>query len=248
MAQRVGRRGSGGLARRFGVLGRVGVALAVVTLLVLGAAAAAARGALSGGVVVERAAEEEAGGAGPAGPEGEASERGDAADARSGADPVEDAGAGEGEAPALVVHVDGAVVAPGVYELPAASRVNDAVLAAGGLVEGADTGGLNLAAPLADGEKVHVPREGEAQGAAGSGVGTLSDGSGVGAGEGTPVVNINTAGVAELDELPGVGEATARAIVEDRERNGPFSAPEDLMRVSGIGEKKFAKMEGMVCV
>ena len=61
-------------------------------------------------------------------------------------------------------------------------------------------------------------------------------------------MNINVAGIEELDELPGVGEATARAIVEDRERNGPFSTTEDLMRVSGIGEKKFAKLEGMICV
>ena len=61
-------------------------------------------------------------------------------------------------------------------------------------------------------------------------------------------VNINVAGIEELDQLPGVGEATARAIVEDRERNGPFSTTEDLMRVSGIGEKKFAKLEGMICV
>ena len=247
MAQQVGRRGSGGLARRFGVLGRAGVALAVVALLALGAAAVAARGALSGGVVVERAAEE-AGGADAAGPDGEATEGAAAAEARPEADAAADAGAAEGEAPALVVHVDGAVAAPGVYELPAASRVNDAVLAAGGLVEGADTGGLNLAAPLADGEKVHVPRVGEAHVSAGSGVGTGADDAGGGAETGAAAVNINTAGVAELDELPGVGEATARAIVEDRERNGPFSAPEDLMRVSGIGEKKFAKMEGMICV
>ncbi|MBM6775245.1 ComEA family DNA-binding protein, partial [Olsenella profusa] len=67
------------------------------------------------------------------------------------------------------------------------------------------------------------------------------------AGDEAPV-NINTADVAELDELPGVGEATAAAIVEDRERNGPFAAPEDLMRVSGIGEKKFEKLEGLICV
>lgn len=247
MAQQVGHRGSGGLARRFGVLGRAGVALAVVALLALGAAAVAARGALTGGVVVERAAEEGAGGADAAGPDGEAAEGEGAAEARAGTDAAADAGDAEGEAPSLVVHVDGAVAAPGVYELPAESRVNDAVLAAGGLVDGADTGGLNLAAPLADGEKVHVPREGEAQASTGAGVGTGAGDAG-GEGAGVAAVNINTAGVAELDELPGVGEATARAIVEDRERNGPFSAPEDLMRVSGIGEKKFAKMEGMICV
>lgn len=136
----------------------------------------------------------------------------------------------------LVVHVDGMVGMPGVYELAEGARVSDAVAAAGGLSEGADTSSLNLAAPLADGEKVHVPAEGEE-------VTTSSGGASSG-----DLVNLNNASVEQLDELPGVGEATARAIIEDREANGPFTTPEDLMRVSGIGEKKFAKLEGMICV
>lgn len=136
----------------------------------------------------------------------------------------------------LVVHVDGMVGMPGVYELAEGARVSDAVAAAGGLAEGADTSSLNLAAPLADGEKVHVPAEGEE-------VTTSSGGASSG-----DLVNLNNASVEQLDELPGVGEATARAIIEDREANGPFATPEDLMRVSGIGEKKFAKLEGMICV
>lgn len=136
----------------------------------------------------------------------------------------------------LVVHVDGMVGMPGVYELAEGARVSDAVAAAGGLAEGADTSSLNLAAPLADGEKVHVPAEGEV-------VTTSSGGASSG-----DLVNLNNASVEQLDELPGVGEATARAIIEDREANGPFTTPEDLMRVSGIGEKKFAKLEGMICV
>lgn len=136
----------------------------------------------------------------------------------------------------IVVHVDGMVGMPGVYELAEGARVSDAVAAAGGLAEGADTSSLNLAAPLADGEKVHVPAEGEE-------VTTSSGGASSG-----DLVNLNNASVEQLDELPGVGEATARAIIEDREANGPFTTPEDLMRVSGIGEKKFAKLEGMICV
>lgn len=136
----------------------------------------------------------------------------------------------------LVVHVDGMVGTPGVYELTEGARVSDAVTAAGGLAEGADTSSLNLAAPLADGEKVYVPAEGEE-------ATTSSEGASSGG-----LVNLNSAGVEQLDELPGVGEATARAIIEDREANGPFTTPEDLMRVSGIGEKKFAKLEGMICV
>lgn len=136
----------------------------------------------------------------------------------------------------LVVHVDGMVGTPGVYELTEGARVSDAVTAAGGLAEGADTSSLNLAAPLADGEKVYVPAEGEE-------ATTSSEGASSGG-----LVNLNNASVEQLDELPGVGEATAHAIIEDREANGPFTTPEDLMRVSGIGEKKFAKLEGMICV
>lgn len=136
----------------------------------------------------------------------------------------------------LVVHVDGMVGMPGVYELTEGARVSDAVTAAGGLAGGADTSSLNLAAPLADGEKVYVPAEGEE-------ATTSSEGASSGG-----LVNLNNASVEQLDELPGVGEATARAIIEDREANGPFTTPEDLMRVSGIGEKKFAKLEGMICV
>ena len=68
------------------------------------------------------------------------------------------------------------------------------------------------------------------------------------AGEGRARRRAAWSGLEELDELPGVGEATARAIIEDREANGPFSSPEDIMRVSGIGEKKFERLEGLICV
>ena len=136
---------------------------------------------------------------------------------------------------AIVVHVDGAVASPGVYELAIASpRVRDAVDAAGGLAQGADTSSMNLALPLGDGQKVHVPFEGEAAGSVSSSMPSL--------------VNINSATAEELDSLPGVGPSTAAAIVEDRDANGPFSSVEDLMRVSGIGVKKFAKLRDHICV
>ena len=151
------------------------------------------------------------------------------------------------ESNAIVVHVDGAVASPGVYELAIASpRVRDAVDAAGGLAQGADTSSMNLALPLGDGQKVHVPFEGEAAGAE-------ADSSGGDAVGSVPsplpsLVNINSATAEELDSLPGVGPSTAAAIVEDRDANGPFSSAEDLMRVSGIGEKKFAKLRDHICV
>lgn len=232
MAQRRSSAPLGRLARRYGVVGRRAAAAALVLALLVAGVAAAAGMAATGGVEVVReegTAAPASGGSAEPGAEGEA--RGDEA-------------AGKGEEVAegvVVVHVDGAVGAPGVYALGGEPRVNDAIVAAGGLAEGADTSGINLAARLSDGEKVHVPLVGEAPQA---GAEPASDAPG---GSDGPV-NLNTATVEELDELPGVGEATALAIVEDRERNGPFSSPEDLMRVSGIGEKKFEKLEGLVCV
>lgn len=235
MAQERARRARG-LARRYGVSGRAAVAAALALLAAAGVVAAlAVVPALSGGgVVVER------GGEVTAAP-GQAETDTERADGEGQEAPAAD------EAPAtLLVHVDGAVAAPGVYELAEGARANDAVLAAGGLAEGADTSALNLAAPLSDGEKLHVPREGEEVVASGTGDAAASE-QGASTGATTPV-NLNTATVEELDTLPGVGEATARAIVEDREANGPFATIEDLMRVSGIGEKKFERIRGLVCV
>lgn len=147
---------------------------------------------------------------------------------------------------ASVVHVDGAVVSPGVYAIEGSGkRVNDAVERAGGLLPDADTSALNLAAPLADGQKIHIPLIGEADShpIETPTVDTESKDAG-----GSALVNINTASETELCELPGVGEATASAIIEERTQGGPFVSPEDIMRVSGIGEKKFAKLEGHICV
>lgn len=156
----------------------------------------------------------------------------------------------ESTAPAgeIVVHVAGAVFTPGVYHLPADSRVADAVAAAGGGLATAALDSLNLARILSDGEQVYVlTTEQAASGApspgTGGGAGPVDTGAGA---EGR--VNINTASATELEELPGVGPATAQKIVDEREANGPFAAPEDLMRVPGIGEKKFESLrEYVVC-
>lgn len=152
-----------------------------------------------------------------------------------------------------VVHVDGAVAVPGVYSVAGEPpRINDAVELAGGLLPDADTSTINLAQPLVDGQKVHVPYVGEevrpdvqaAEALDGSADAGATDTGTADASR----VNVNTATAEELQRLPGVGEATAASIVDDRERNGPFSSAEDLMRVSGIGEKKFDKMRGMIDV
>lgn len=172
----------------------------------------------------------------------------EAADAGN-TDAVDGKADGQGAAPAqIIVHVDGAVAVPGVYLLSESSRVNDAVLAAGGLAECADTSTTNLAAPLADGAKVHIPTSEELAAPLPTEAGNASSSSSGGSPASSGIVNINTAASAELQTLSGVGEATAQAIIEERESNGPFTSPEDLMRVSGIGEKKFAKIKDRICV
>lgn len=224
-----GGRGGRGLAARLGARPGAGALVALVCVLACAVVVGVFALGHPGGVVVERAAE--------------------TADA---APSVSD----EAPAPAttvtvarMTVHVDGAVASPGVYvvegELP---RVNDAIVAAGGLGEGADTSGLNLAAAVADGDKVHVPLEGEEQPTAPPEPAGSSQASAQGVPASSGLVNINKAGVEELDALPGVGQSTAQAIVDDRDANGAFASIEDLMRVSGIGEKKFEKLKGKICV
>jgi competence protein ComEA len=143
----------------------------------------------------------------------------------------------------LLVHVDGQVRVPGVVSVEPGARVLDAVAAAGGLTGDADTSRLNLARPLTDGERLWVPRPGEeipdvADGASGGG---KTGPAGLVAAAARPV-NINTAGQAELEELPGVGPVTAGAIVQWRTEHGRFSSPDELLEVSGIGEATLEKL------
>lgn len=140
----------------------------------------------------------------------------------------------------VYVYVTGAVTNPGVYSLDEGLRVCDAVEAAGGLTEDADASTVNLARVLSDGEHIALPTKAEVETA-------LAQGSAGGAAA-SSLVNINTADASALETLSGVGSATAQAIISDREQNGPFSTIEDLMRVDGIGEKKFAKLKDSICV
>lgn len=147
----------------------------------------------------------------------------------------------------IAVHVGGAVASPGVYELAEGARVQDAVAAAGGLAEGAASDALNLARTLADGEQVIVPSQADVEVAASAAAeGTAAAGTGTAAAGGK--VNINAATAAELDALPGIGPSTAEKIIADREANGPFASTEDLKRVSGIGDKKYAQLADAICV
>jgi competence protein ComEA len=149
------------------------------------------------------------------------------------------------EEPAMRVHVAGAVASPGVYELAPGARVCDAVEAAGGFSADADPDALNLAAELADGVQVRVPVLGEEVQEASA---YAAQGSTDAASSSTGLVNVNTATVAELESLSGVGPVTAQAIVDEREANGPFASVDDLTRVRGIGDKKLATLAGQVCV
>jgi competence protein ComEA len=143
----------------------------------------------------------------------------------------------------LVVHVAGAVAAPGVYQLPAGTRVDGAVAVAGGPTSDADPSLLNLAAPVVDGERVYVPRAGESIPPPPARPVAAADAA-------TPAgpVDLNRATVSELDTLPGVGPATAQAIVDHREQHGPFATVEDLEAVRGIGPAKLEAMRDLVAL
>ena len=142
----------------------------------------------------------------------------------------------------IVVYVVGAVARPGVLRLPDGSRVIDALDAAGGAVAGAEIERINLAAKLSDGQRVHIPRTGEAVVADAAAPGASGD-----APRGGPV-DLNTANAAVLETLPGVGPATAAAIIEHRQRNGPFRSVDALGDVAGIGPAKLAKLRPLVTV
>lgn len=137
------------------------------------------------------------------------------------------------------VYVTGAVRHPGVVQLDANARVEDALRAAGGCLTDADLGRINMAAPIFDGQHLRVPAVGEELPTTAVD-GPLSDPS--------LKVNINTATAEELDTLPGVGEATAAKIIEYRRQNGFFAAIEDIMNVPGIGEAKFNAIKELITV
>ena len=150
----------------------------------------------------------------------------------------------------IVVHAAGAVARPGVYRLVPTARVVDLLAAAGGPIAGAELGGINLAAPLADGARVHFPRSGEEPPAEVSIVEAPPTqlGAGSGAGLSPALVDLNDAGAAELESLPGIGPVTAAAIVAHRQREGPFRSVESLQEVTGIGPVKLSRIEDLVTV
>ncbi|MDR9373070.1 helix-hairpin-helix domain-containing protein, partial [Conexibacter sp. JD483] len=160
-----------------------------------------------------------------------------------------DAALGAAGAGGAVVDVKGAVRHPGVYRVADGARVLDAVDRAGGLTARADRRGVNLAARVTDGGEVVVPRRGERAGAmapAGAGGTSAAAADGTAAADVPLALDINTASATELEQLDGVGPATAAKIVSYREQNGPFSSIEELDAVSGIGEAKLAAIRAQL--
>ena len=155
----------------------------------------------------------------------------------------------------IYVDIGGAVRQPMLAELPQGSRIEDAIEAAGGLTKKADLTNVNRAQLLTDGEKIYIPKKGEARasgsgsnnasgGSSGSSGGAPSDAPGISSGK----ININTADTVLLQQLTGVGPVTAQKIVDYREQNGQFGSIEELKNVSGIGDKTFEKMRDEVTI
>ena len=139
----------------------------------------------------------------------------------------------------LLVHVAGRVAHPGLVRLTQGSRVADAVAAAGGPVDGADVDSLNLAAPLADGQRVYVPALGE----------VVDPTQGVGGSSGPVVrIDLNSATADQFDALPGIGPSLAAALVSYRTEHGPFRSVDDLLNVPGIGASKLDRFRSLVRV
>ena len=153
--------------------------------------------------------------------------------------PVLAASAGPSPEVVILVDVAGWVRRPGVYEFEEGARVIDAIDAAGGARSGALLESLNLAAPLADGIQVLVPRQGEIVAPPESG-GAVAGVAGL--------INVNAAMATELEELPGVGEVIAQAIVDYRTENGPFTSVDQLVDVSGIGDATLENIRELVTV
>jgi len=143
-----------------------------------------------------------------------------------------------GSAPMLVVAVQGRVRHPGLVRLAPGARVADAIAAAGGALAGTDLSLVNLAQKVADGQLIVIGKSGPAGGSSSAGPG------GVGSGP----IDLNTATVADLDTLPGIGPSLAQHIIDYRTAHGSFHSVDELRSVSGIGDAKFAEIKDLVTV
>lgn len=152
----------------------------------------------------------------------------------------------------IIVHITGEVKNTGILVLKEEARIADAIESAGGATEEADLNKINLAYTLKDGQKIYIPNKEDEEN-----IEYITEGSGnnvsVENGDESEMkekikININTASQAELEELPGIGEAIASRIIEYREENGRFNKIEDLLNVKGIGDAKFTEIKEYVVV
>lgn len=157
---------------------------------------------------------------------------------------------GDATGAALFVHVVGEVVSPGVVEVPAGTRVADAIAAAGGATDDARLASINLARLVVDGEQIVVP---DADGATASGGAATADAGAAGSGgdgavgaAGEAAVSLNTADASTLETLPRIGPALAQRIIDWREANGGFTDVQQLLDVAGIGERTFEGLRDRV--
>lgn len=144
----------------------------------------------------------------------------------------------------VYVYVCGEVTTPGVYELSTGARIYEAVALAGGLTENADASVINQAEPVTDGMMIRIPEMGSETASAAQ---ALSEGQ-IMAADGSVLVDLNTADAAALMTLPGIGESKAAAIIAWRQENGRFTAIEDLMNVSGIGDSTYERLAPLITV
>ena len=143
----------------------------------------------------------------------------------------------------IVVQIAGAVPRPGVYALAKGSRVQDAISAAGGFLAEADKTGINLARALDDGEQLEIPYAEGSSPVLGTPLPASTESA-----SSTELIDINTASLAELDSLPGIGPTTAQKIIDYREQNGPFLTKEDIINVSGIGPGTYERLKDLITV
>jgi len=164
----------------------------------------------------------------------------------------------------IVVDVEGAVNSPGNVYLPPMSTIEDAVDAAGGFSENADHSGINLGERVIDGQRIIIPEMTEPEPHRSSGKSNITgmrsriidepysgiwrDSGGSSSDSGPHIVNINTANIYELQELPGIGEGLAQKIIDYRKSSGKFEKIEDIMKVDGIGEIRFDEIRNYITV
>jgi competence protein ComEA len=225
------------LSARIRAVDRQWLAVAAIAALALAAGAWVMLGRSSGPAEIELPRATPGATAGAASPSDNSAARASSAQGSATTSPSPPAG--------VVVDVVGAVMHPGLVTVGAGARVADAVAAAGGGRPDADLDQVNLAQPLTDGVRVLIPVVGQAPATSGGVSSAPADASGDGSAPSGPI-DLNTATAEQLDTLPGVGPATAKAIIDHRTKNGPFRSVDDLLDVRGIGPAKLDALRDAV--